>query len=151
MLLVTGITGHSGRYFLQELINNKYEGSIRCVVRNGSDTSLIDKSGLSIEKVTGDLTDQDFVDSALDGADTVLHIATIFHSLAEIKASDTRSYNRYLFTIQERIGRIPEYRKRDCEHSQRTFLADGSYIPEANHDLWKRQRWEHGHFYENDR
>ena len=27
MLLVTGITGHTGRYFLQELINNKYEGN----------------------------------------------------------------------------------------------------------------------------
>jgi thioester reductase-like protein len=53
MLLVTGITGHSGSYFLKELINNKYEGPIRCVVRETSDTSLIDNSGLHIEKVVG--------------------------------------------------------------------------------------------------
>lgn len=25
MLLVIGVTGHTGRYFLQELIKNKYE------------------------------------------------------------------------------------------------------------------------------
>lgn len=60
MLLVTGITGHSGGYFLQELIKNKYEGPVRCIVRQTSDTSELDKSGLSIEKVVGDLHDQAF-------------------------------------------------------------------------------------------
>lgn len=72
MLLVTGITGHSGRYFLQELIKNKYEDTIRCVVRNSSDTSLIDSSGLKIEKVVGDLDDQEFMDQAMVGVDTVV-------------------------------------------------------------------------------
>ena len=42
MLLVTGITGHTGRYFLQELINHKYDGAIRCIVRETSDTSILD-------------------------------------------------------------------------------------------------------------
>ena len=51
MLLVTGITGHTGRYFLQELIYHKYEGPIRCIVRETSDTSLLDNSRLNIEKV----------------------------------------------------------------------------------------------------
>jgi nucleoside-diphosphate-sugar epimerase len=96
MLLVTGITGHSGRYFLQELVNNKYEGRIRCVVRNRSGTSLIDNSGLRIETVTGDLTDQDFVDKALVDVDTVLHIASIFHSLAVIKAAVTNNVKRVI-------------------------------------------------------
>ena len=114
MLLVTGITGHSGRYFLQELINNKYEGSIRCVVRNGSDTSLIDKSGLSIEKVTGDLTDQDFVDSALDGADTVLHIASIFHSLAVIKAAVTNNVKQAILT--HTTGIYSRYKSASAEY-----------------------------------
>jgi len=114
MLLVTGITGHSGRYFLQELINNKYEGSIRCVVRNGSDTSLIDKSGLSIEKVTGDLTDQDFVDSALDGADTVLHIATIFHSLAVIKAAVTNNVKQAI--LVHTTGIYSRYKSASAEY-----------------------------------
>lgn len=43
MLLVTGITGYSGTHFLKELIENKYEGRIRCLVRETSDTSLIEK------------------------------------------------------------------------------------------------------------
>lgn len=50
MLLVTGITGHSGQYFLQQLIDNNYGGTIRCVVREGSNTTLLDNSGLQIEK-----------------------------------------------------------------------------------------------------
>lgn len=80
MLLVTGITGHTGRYFLQELINNKYEGSIRCIVRDTSDTSLLDNSDLNIEKVVGDLDDPDFIDSVMNGVDTVMHIYNIHHS-----------------------------------------------------------------------
>jgi len=80
MLLVTGITGHTGKYFLQELINNKYEGSIRCVVRETSNTSLLDNSGLNIEKVVGDLDDPDFIDSVMNGVDTVMHIYNIHHS-----------------------------------------------------------------------
>lgn len=85
MLLVTGITGHSGKYFLQELINHKYEGIIRCVVRESSDTSLIDNSGLKIEKVCGDLNDKEFVDSCMKDVDTVLHIAGIQRTLNVIE------------------------------------------------------------------
>lgn len=80
MLLVTGITGHSGKYFLQELINNKYEGSIRCIVRETSNTSLLDNSGLNIEKVVGDLDDPHFIDGVMNGVDTVMHIYNIHHS-----------------------------------------------------------------------
>jgi len=80
MLLVTGITGHTGKFFLQELINNKYEGSIRCIVRETSNTSLLDKSGLNIEKVVGNLDDPDFIDSVMNGIDTVMHIYNIHHS-----------------------------------------------------------------------
>lgn len=87
MLLVTGITGHSGIYFLQELIDNKYEDTIRCVVRKTSDTSLLDSSGLKIEKVVGDLDDQGFMDEAMVGIDTVMHIGSIFYSVTVIKAA----------------------------------------------------------------
>lgn len=87
MLLVTGITGHSGIYFLQELIDNKYEDTIRCVVRKTSDTSLLDSSGLKIEKVVGDLDDQGFMDEVMVGIDTVMHIGSIFYSVTVIKAA----------------------------------------------------------------
>ena len=65
MLLVTGITGHTGRYFLQELINHKYDGAIRCIVRETSDTSILDASGLNIEKFYGDLNDEKFIKSTM--------------------------------------------------------------------------------------
>ena len=87
MLLVTGITGHTGRYFLQELINNKYEGPIRCIVRETSNTSLLDNSGLNIEKVIGDLDDPDFIDKVMDGVETVMHIYNIHHSPMIVQAA----------------------------------------------------------------
>ena len=96
MLLVTGITGHSGSYFLRELINHKYEGKIRCVVRNSSDTSLIDNSGLHIEKVVGDLSDQDFMDKSMVGIDTVLHIGTIFYSVTVMNAAVKNNVRRVI-------------------------------------------------------
>ncbi|WP_082731909.1 NAD(P)-dependent oxidoreductase [Sporosarcina sp. HYO08] len=87
MLLVTGITGHSGKYFLQELIRNKYDGPIRCIVRANSDTSLIDNSGLNIEMIVGDLENQEFMNEAMSGVNTVVHIASIFYSVTLMKAA----------------------------------------------------------------
>ncbi|WP_428909814.1 SDR family oxidoreductase [Niallia sp. Krafla_26] len=87
MLLVTGITGHSGKYFLKELIKNKYQGPIRCIIRENSDTSLIDNSGLNIEKVIGDLEDQEFMNKAMIGITTVMHIASIFYSDTLMRAA----------------------------------------------------------------
>jgi nucleoside-diphosphate-sugar epimerase len=129
MLLVTGITGHSGRYFLQELINNKYEGLIRCVVRTSSDASLIDDSGLCIEKVTGDLADQEFVDNAMAGADTVLHIASIFHSLAVIKAAVANNVKKAI--LVHTTGIYSQYKSaseeyKDIESSIETTLKQHS-------------------------
>ncbi len=94
MLLVTGITGHTGRYFLQELINNKYEGPIRCIVRETSDTSLLDNSGLNIEKVFGNLDDPDFIDSVMDGIETVMHIYNIHHSPVIVEAAIKKKVKR---------------------------------------------------------
>lgn len=96
MLLVTGITGHTGRYFIQELIKNKYGGTIRCVVRRNSDTSQLDSSGLKIEKVYGDLDDQLFMDNCTEGIDTILHIAGIRMTLTVIKAAVKNNVKRVI-------------------------------------------------------
>lgn len=94
MLLVTGITGHTGRYFLQELMNNKYEGPIRCIVRETSDTSFLDTSGLNIEKVVGNLNDTDFIDTVMDGVETVMHIYNIHHSPLIVQAAIKKKVKR---------------------------------------------------------
>lgn len=87
MLLVTGITGHTGKYFLKELVDNNYEGPIRCLVRKSSDTSLLDKSGLRIEKVFGDLNNEKFIKQSMNGVDIVMHIYNIHHSSMVVEAA----------------------------------------------------------------
>jgi len=87
MLLVTGITGHSGMYFLQELIKNNYKGPIRCVVKDPAETSLLNNAGLNIEMAVGDLTNYRFMEETMHGIDTVLHIASIFYSVNVMKAA----------------------------------------------------------------
>lgn len=94
MLLVTGITGHTGRYFLQELIDHQYDGPIRCIVRETSDTSMLDDSGLDIEKVYGDLNDKEFIRKVMSGIDNILHIYNIHHSPMIIEAA-----------IENKVGR----------------------------------------------
>jgi nucleoside-diphosphate-sugar epimerase len=91
MLLVTGITGRSGAYFLKELVDHNYSDTIRCIVRPCSDTSLLDKSALRIEKAVGNLTDQEFTDICMNNVDTVLHIGTIFHSANVIRSAVTHN------------------------------------------------------------
>ncbi|WP_226086140.1 NAD-dependent epimerase/dehydratase family protein [Mesobacillus sp. S13] len=94
MLLVTGITGHTGRYFLHELIKNNYRGTIRCIVRENSDTSQLDNSGLNIEKVIGDIRDEAFLDRCMKGVDTIVHIVNIRHTLRIIKAAINNKVSR---------------------------------------------------------
>lgn len=94
MLLVTGITGHTGKYFLQELIHHKYDGEIRCIVREKSDTSLLDNSGLKIEKVIGDLNNKEFIDACMKDVDTVFHIVNIRYSLNIVEAAIKNNVKR---------------------------------------------------------
>lgn len=96
MLLVTGITGHSGSYFLQELIDNNYQGAIRCVVRSNSSITKLDNSGLNIKKAFGDLGDQEFMNECMIGVDTVLHIGSIFYSITVTKAAVKANIKRII-------------------------------------------------------
>lgn len=97
MLLVTGITGHSGGYFLKELLENKYEGPIRCIVLKDADTKMLEDSGLNIEIIEGDLEDQELLDKAMTGVDTVVHIAAIFYSVNVIRAAVRNNVRRAIF------------------------------------------------------
>lgn len=87
MLLVTGITGHTGRWFFQELVKNNYKGTIRCIVRESSNTTILDHSGLDIEMVMGNLEDQEFVEKTMVGVEVVMHIYNIHHSPSIIQAA----------------------------------------------------------------
>ena len=77
MIAVTGITGHSGKFFLNQLVDNNYPGALRCLVRESSDTSALDASGLNIEKFRGSIDSDADLERFVSGADTVVHIAGI--------------------------------------------------------------------------
>ncbi|USK78805.1 NAD-dependent epimerase/dehydratase family protein [Peribacillus frigoritolerans] len=94
MLLVTGITGHTGRYFLQELVKNNYKDPIRCIVRKNSNVELLKRSGLNIEIVVGDLNDENFTNEIMKDIHTVMHIYNIHHSPSIIQAGIANKIKR---------------------------------------------------------
>ncbi len=86
-IFVTGITGHSGGFYIKKLTQEKSKDELICVVRETSDTNVLDKSNLSFIKVIGDLSDIDFLAKKMKGCDMVLHIASIYQSKNVIEAA----------------------------------------------------------------
>lgn len=80
MILITGATGHSGSYFVKKLSEAGYSEPIKCIVRENSDISLLESSGLSIAYCRGMLEDVSFVEECMAGVDTVFHFASIHYS-----------------------------------------------------------------------
>ncbi len=96
MLLITGVTGHTGRYFLKQLINNNYQGKIRCTVRKSSNIEIIKNSGLNIEVVVGDLNEESLIDKVMQDVQTVFHIYNIHHSKSIIKSAINNKVKRVI-------------------------------------------------------
>ena len=96
MLLVTGMTGHSGRYFLERLEKENYEGPIRCIVRPTSDIKALEASKLNIEFVTGNLEDVKFISEAMEGVTTVLSIYRIVYSIDIIEQAIAHNVERVI-------------------------------------------------------
>lgn len=88
MIAVTGITGHSGGFLLRQFIENGYEGKLRCLVRESSDTTKLDESGLAVEKFCGSFDNEDDMRRFTDGAETLIHIAGIWKTPALLKAME---------------------------------------------------------------
>lgn len=84
ILAITGATGKkSGGGIVQILSDHKAEvlekfsDGVRVLVRPASNTSKLDAAPIDFEKQYGELTDSVFLQKALQGVDTILHIATI--------------------------------------------------------------------------
>lgn len=80
MLAVTGITGHTGKFFLEELKTHHYAEPIRCLVHTAGKAACVTSSGLDTEIVEGTLDCEADIRRLLTGADTVVHIANIHYS-----------------------------------------------------------------------
>ena len=86
MIAVTGLTGHSGGFLLQQFIDNGYKGKIRCLVRSSTKTDKLSASGLDLEIFPGDLESVEDLTRFVDGAETVIHIAGIWRTLKLLEA-----------------------------------------------------------------
>lgn len=97
MILVTGITGHTGRYFIQELVKNNYKDKIRCIVRDKESEKVLENTGLNYECVVGDLEDSEFLNQVCKNVDTILEIYNIRYSLNILKAALNNKVKRIIF------------------------------------------------------
>ena len=116
MLLVTGITGHTGRYFLYNLIKNNYKGKIRCTARKNSNIEILKKSGLDIEIVIGDLNDKDYIYQIMKDVKIVMHIYNIHHSLDIIKAAIANNVERVI--LVHTTGIYSKYKETSLEYKK---------------------------------
>ena len=70
---VVDIAPQPGAQKTPQLMAEKYDKRVRCTVRETSNTSFLDNSGLDIELVIGDLKDPVFANRALDKITTVVN------------------------------------------------------------------------------
>lgn len=79
--LLTGATGFIGGHVAQRLLDGGY--SVRCLAREGSDTSLLE--GLGVEMSSGDLTDGASLIAAAEGCRYVVHCGALVSDWATVQ------------------------------------------------------------------
>lgn len=119
MLYITGITGHSGKWFLKRLDSEGYTGKIRCVMREDKKHApekykIFDGCKLDIEYAVGQLEDEKFLEDSLKGVTTIVHIAGI--GLSE-KLVDAAIKNQVDWAILvHTTGRFSKYKSASEEY-----------------------------------
>ena len=132
VLAVTGITGHTGGFFLQELIRRGFDGTLRCLVRESSDTGALDASGLEVEKVVGSIKNPADLRSLVKGADKVLHIAGIRDTLPLLEAIEAEGVKGHIVLVHT-SGIYSKHRMacgeyKEIEEKMKPFLARGMNV-----------------------
>lgn len=116
-VLVTGLTGKTGRCFLAELCRRGLQGNdYRALVRETSDTRAIEQSGLALEVCRGDLDREADLARALQGMDTVLHIAGIQKSVPLVRQA-RKSGVKWLILVHT-TGIYSKYKRAGEEYRQ---------------------------------
>lgn len=114
MILVTGITGHTGQHFLARLQREMQYPHIRCIIRASSNIQSLDASNISIEKYCGDLRDIPFLKGAMQDIDTVVHIAGIHWSKEVYEAAVYAGVKRLI--LVHTTGRYSKYKIASSEY-----------------------------------
>lgn len=101
-VLITGISGKNGRYLLEEMEKNKEKDGLenihfKAFLRDGSDTTYLDKSTLDIEKYYGSIDTKEEAAKYVEGGyDTLLHIAGIQRSVQIVSAALDAGVKRFI-------------------------------------------------------
>ncbi len=95
MILLTGATGFTGRFVLEELKKNK--DAVRCFVRPSSDQDKI--KNLADEIMVGDITNLEAVKKAMKGVKGVINVVSFKegHIPVIIEAAESLGVKRVLF------------------------------------------------------
>lgn len=96
MIFVTGILGHTGTYFIERLIAEKFEEKIRVLVRETSDISLLENSDLNYELIYGDLNDPSIWDKCMKNITQVVHIYNIHYSPEVVESAIRNNVERVI-------------------------------------------------------
>lgn len=116
MLLVIGATGHTGRYFLEELNKNQYKGKIRFLVRKESDKEVFEKYNLDYEIIEGNLESKEDLQRASKGVDTILEIYNIRYSLNVLDSALKENVKRIIFV--HTTGIYSKYKMASAEYKE---------------------------------
>ena len=73
-VLVTGAAGFLGRELVARLVSQG-DGVVRCLVRPGHDTAVLEQHGEAVEIVRGNMTSRPDVEAALRDVEVVYHLA----------------------------------------------------------------------------
>lgn len=120
-ILITGITGKTGEPFLKKMMTNAidlYDYQFRVLVRESSDTKLLDlaQSSLNIEQFVGSLEDSKMIKQFCFGYNTLIHIAGIKKSLEIVRIAVDNGVNRII--LVHTTGIYSKYKAAGDEYKQ---------------------------------
>lgn len=130
IIAVTGITGHTGGFFIEELVKNNFDGTVRCLVRETSNTAKLDASGLHVEKVCGSIKNREDVRRLVSGADAVMHIAGIRDSISVLNVCIEENVRRAV--LVHTTGMYSKHKMASEEYKQ---VEDEMHALLKEHDM----------------
>ena len=129
MILITGLTGTSGLPFYHILCRENYQNKIRVVVRPTTDISVFKNTNLNLELVVGDITDIDFMSRAMEGCDTVFHIAAKDCAIKVFEAIRRSKQIKNVILVSSTIIYSNHYKKITLKEDEKKII---SFFESAN-------------------
>lgn len=115
-IFLTGATGHSGKWFIERLKKEKFDGELICLVREGRDISRLESSGLKYKILGGSAEDQDIVNPGMANVDILIHIAGI--QISELIMRAAISNHVKWAVLVHTTGRFSKFKSASAEYTK---------------------------------